>query len=106
MSEPTQEQVISIVSSMFEVQAVNITLEKMEFDIADAEFREKFVTLAQKLELIGIICFLQRSDDKVTIQVNRLPPESKKKKLLSRAWIQRILFGVVVAFVMVDGYYR
>ncbi|AJZ76336.1 site-2 protease family protein [Candidatus Nitrosotenuis cloacae] len=106
MSEPTQEQVISIVSSTFEVQAVNITLEKMEFEIADAEFREKFVALAQKLESIGIICFLQKSADKTIIQVNRLPPESKKKKLLSRAWIQRILFGVVVAFVMVDGYYR
>jgi membrane-associated protease RseP (regulator of RpoE activity) len=78
----------------------------MEFEISDLDFKEKFVTLAQKLEEIRIVCFLQKSGDKILIQVNRLPPESGKKKKLSRAWIQRILFGVVVSFVMVDGYYR
>ncbi len=106
MSEPTQEQVISIVSSMFEIQGITITLEKMEFDISDFDFKDKFVVLAQKLESIGLICFLQKLDGKVLIQVNTLAPESTKKKLLSRAWIQRILFGVVVSFVMIDGYYR
>lgn len=106
MSEPTQEQVISIVSSVFQVQGLTITLERMEFEISDADFKDKFVTLAQKLESIGAICFLQKSNDRMLIQVNRLPPESNKKKLVSRALIQRVLFGVVVAFVMVDGYYR
>ncbi|MBI5698670.1 MAG: site-2 protease family protein [Thaumarchaeota archaeon] len=106
MSEPTQEQVIFVVSSIFQVQGVSISLEKMEFEIPNTDFKEKFVTLAQKLETIGVICFLQKSNDKIIIQVNRLPQESRKKKLLSRAWIQRILFGVVVSFVMVDGYYR
>lgn len=106
VNEPTQEQVISIVSSTFQVQAITTTLEKMEFEISDVDFKEKFVTLAQRLESIGIICFVQKSSNRITIQVNRLPPESKKKKLLSRAWIQRILFAVVVSFVMVDGYYR
>lgn len=106
MSEPTQEQIISVVSSIFQIQGVSITLEKMEFEISDVDFKEKFVILAQQLELIGIICFLQKSNDRITIQVNRLPPESQKKKILSRAWIQRILFGIVVSFVMVDGYYR
>ena len=106
MSEPTQEQVISIVSSVFQIQGINITLEKIEFEITDSSFKEKFVILVQKLETIGIICFVRELNGKIWIQVNRLPPESNKKKRLSRAWIQRILFGVVVSFVMIDGYYK
>lgn len=102
--EPTQEQVISAVSSVFEVRDITISLEKMEFEIADLDFKEKFVSLAQRLELLNLVCFLRKSQGRLFIQVNRLPEE--KKKMLSRAWIQRILFGVVVAFVMVDGYYR
>jgi membrane-associated protease RseP (regulator of RpoE activity) len=102
--EPTQEQVISAVSSVFEVRDITISLEKMEFEIADPDFKEKFVSLAQRLELLNLVCFLRKSEGRLFIQVNRLPEE--KKKMLSRAWIQRILFGVVVAFVMVDGYYR
>ncbi|MGQ0772150.1 MAG: site-2 protease family protein [Nitrososphaerota archaeon] len=106
MSEPTQEDVISAVSSIFSVRDIVITLEKMEFEISDTDFKERFVLLAQRLESINLICFLRKSEGKIIIQVNRLPPESKKKRWLSRAWLQRILFGVVVAFVMVDGYYR
>jgi Zn-dependent protease len=104
MSEPTQEQVISIVSSVFQIRDITITLEKMEFEISDPDFKEKFVALAQRLELLNLVCFLRESEGRLLIQINRLPYE--KKKRLSRAWIQRILFGVVVAFVMVDGYYR
>jgi Zn-dependent protease len=106
MSEPTQEQVISTVSSIFDVRDIVITLEKMEFVIADSDFKEKFVVLAQKLELLNLVCFVRKYEGRLVIQVNRLPTESKRKKLLSRAWIQRVLFGVVVAFVMIDGYYR
>jgi membrane-associated protease RseP (regulator of RpoE activity) len=102
--EPTQEQVISMVSSVFEVRDVIISLEKMEFEIADLDFKEKFVSLAQRLELLNLVCFLRKSEGRLFVQINRLPEE--KKKMLSRAWIQRILFSVVVAFVMVDGYYR
>lgn len=106
MSEPTQEDVISVVSSVFSVRDIAITLEKMEFEISDSDFKERFVLLAQRLESINLICFLRKSEGRLLIQVNRLPQESKKKRWLSRAWLQRILFGMVVAFVMVDGYYR
>ncbi|MFM7861188.1 MAG: site-2 protease family protein [Candidatus Nitrosotenuis sp.] len=105
MSEPTQEDVIAIVSSVFSIQAVSVTLEKMEFEISDYD-SEKFVGLAQRLEKIGIVCFMQKHSTSIVIQANRLPPESKKKKFLSRAWLQRILFCVVVVFAMIDGYYK
>jgi hypothetical protein len=106
MSEPTQEEVISIVSSVFEIRGISISLEKMEFEISDHDYKEKFVGLAQRLEQIGIVCFVQKHDGKILIQVNRLILGPKKKKILSRAWLQRILFGVVVAFALVDGYYK
>jgi Zn-dependent protease len=106
MSEPTQEDVVSIVSSVFSVRDTTITLEKMEFEISDSDFKERFVLLAQRLESINMICFLRKSEGRLLIQVNRLPQESKKKRWLSRAWLQRTLFGIVVAFVIVDGYYR
>lgn len=105
MSEPTQEQVISIVSSVYDIRDIIITLEKMEFEISDIDFKEKFVGLAQRLEELNLVCFLRKSQGRLLLQVNRLPPEPSKK-WLSRAWVQRILFGVVTAFVMVDGYYR
>jgi Zn-dependent protease len=106
MSEPTQEDVISIVSSVFSIRDIVITLEKMEFEISDTDFKEKFIVLAQRLEALNLVCFLKKSEGRLLIQVNRLPAEGAKKKWLSRAWIQRILFGVVVTFVLVDGYYR
>ena len=43
MSEPTQEEVISIVSSMFEVSDVELTLETLKFRIEEGDFKEKFV---------------------------------------------------------------
>lgn len=104
MSEPTQEQVISIVSSMFDVRDVTVSLDRMEFEISDLDFKEKFVTLAQRLELMHLVCFVRKSQGRLFIQISKFPYE--KKARLSRAWIQRILFGVVVAFVMIDGFYR
>lgn len=106
MSEPTQEQVISIVTSIFNVSDISITLEKMDFEITDADFKQKFVLLAQKMEPLGIVCVLRKSGDLLVIQVNRLPTQTRHLKFLSDAMIQRILFGVVISFVMVDGYYR
>lgn len=106
MSEPSQEQIAFIVSSFFQVYDVTITSEKIEFVISDFDFKEKFVEMAQKLESINVVCFLRRYEDRLVIEVIRLPPESSKKRFLSRAWIQRILFSVVISFVMIDGYYR
>jgi membrane-associated protease RseP (regulator of RpoE activity) len=106
MSEPTQEQVIDIVSSVFAVHEVVITLERMEFEITDQDFKERFVVLAQRLEQLNLVCFMRKSEGRLRIWVNRLPSEPKKSRFLSKTQIQRILFGVVVAFVMIDGYYR
>ena len=104
MSEPTQEEVISVVSSIFEVSDVDITLEYMKIRIKDSDITEKFVVLARRLERMQLFCRLVRSNDENFIQITRLPPQ--KKKWTSNSWIPRILFAIVVSFVMIDGYFR
>jgi len=105
MSEPTQEEVISIVSSQFEVTNVDLTLETMKFKIEDREFKTKFVEIAQKLESRDLICRMEKTSDGMFILVNRFPPR-KQRKLLPGSWLPRILFAIVIGFVMIDGYYR
>jgi len=105
MSEPTQEEVISIVSSQFEVTNVDLTLETLKFRIEDKEFKTKFVELAQKLESRDLVCRLEKISDGMYILVNRFPPR-KQRKILSGSWLPRILFAVVIVLVMIDGYYR
>jgi Zn-dependent protease len=105
MSEPTQEEVISLVSSQFEVTNVDLTLETLKFRIEDKEFKTKFVELAQKLESKDLICRVEKISDGMYILVNRFPPR-KQRKILSGSWLPRILFAVVIGLVMIDGYYR
>ena len=105
MSEPTQEEVISIVSSQFEVTNVDLTLETLKFRIEDREFKGKFVELAQKLESRDLICRMEKTSDGTFILVNRFPPR-KQRRFLSSSWTPRILFAVVIGLVMIDGYYR
>ena len=105
MSEPTQEEVISIVSSQFEVTNVDLTLDTLKFRIEDKEFKTKFVELAQKLESRDLICRMAKTSEGTYILVNRFPPR-KQRKLLPGSWLPRILFAIVLGFVMIDGYYR
>ena len=105
MSEPTQEEVISTVSSQFEVTNVDLTLDTLKFRIEDREFKTKFVELAQKLEYRDLICRVEKTSEGTYILVNRFPPR-KQRKLLPGSWLPRILFAIVIVFVMIDGYYR
>ncbi len=105
MSEPTQEEVISIVSSQFEVSNVDLSLETLKFRIEDAQFKSKFVEVAHKLEARDLICRVEKNSDGTYILVNRFPPR-KSRKILSGSWLPRILFAVVIGLVMIDGYYR
>jgi Zn-dependent protease len=105
MSEPTQEEVISTVSSIFEVSNVDLTLETLKFRIEDKEFKSKFVGLAQKLEARDLICRVEKNSDGTYILVNRFPPR-KQRRWLSSSWTPRILFAIVIGLVMIDGYYR
>ncbi len=103
MSEPSQEEVISIVSSLFEVSNVDLTLDTLKFRIEDREIKSKFVELAQKLESRDLVARMQKTSEGIYILVNRMPPR-KKRWLLSSSWLPRILFAVVIVLVMIDGF--
>ena len=104
LSEPNQEEVISIVNSLFEVEQFTKTLYSLEFKIADHDFKSKFEELARKLEDLNFVCKLEKMDDGKYIIIQKFT--MKQRKWLNASWTPRILFVVVVSFVMLDGYFR
>jgi len=105
MSDPYQEDVISLINSMFEVTQFNKGLYSLEFRIEDADFKEKFENLARDLESKNFVCKLELMNNEKYIIIQKFAPK-KQRKWLSTSWTPRILFAIVVTFVMIDGYYR
>ena len=105
MEENSQEEIISFVNSIFEVSDFAKTEFSLEFRIEDLEFKSKFVDLARKLENISYVCKLEEMDGGKYIIIQKFSPK-KQGKWLSTAWTPRILFAIVISFVMIDGYYR
>lgn len=101
MSEPTQEEIVSMVSPVFEIKGVNQNLDALQFEIEGDEFKSKFVHLAQKLESKNLVGRLERIDGRMFLLVIRFHPPK-----LRRSWIPKLLFAATIAMVMVDGYYR
>jgi membrane-associated protease RseP (regulator of RpoE activity) len=50
-------------------------------------------------------CKLEQRDDGKYIIIQKFTPK-KQRKWLNTAWTPRILFAIVISFVMIDGYYR
>lgn len=106
MSEPTVEDVISLVSSIFAVRETERSLDVIKFRIKrDDDTKSDFVELARILEPRDLVCRLESGPDGLYVLVRRLPPR-KHSRWLSKSWTPRLLFAAVVSFVMVDGYYR
>lgn len=101
MSEPTQEEVISLVSSVFEIKSVNQNIDALQFEIEQEGFKPKFVKLAQSLESKNLVARLEKFEDRVLLLVGRFHPPK-----LRRVWIPRVLFAATIAVVMIDGYFR
>lgn len=100
MSEPLKE-VVSIVSSVFEIKDVSQNLDTLQFEIEEEGFKPKFVQLAQKLESKNLLARLERIEGRVFLLVTRFRPPTSR-----RVWIPRLLFAATIAMVMIDGYYR
>ena len=105
MSDSSTEEVISLVYSMFKVIKFNKGNYSLEFQIEDLDFNSKFEELARKLEDLSYLGKLEKMDNENYIIIQKFSPR-KNRKLLSSSWIPRILFTVVVAFVMFDGFNR
>ncbi len=104
MSDPYQEEVISLVNSLFEVTQFNKGLYSLEFRIEDSDFKGKFEHLARELESMSYVCKLELLNNEKYLIIQRFAPK-KRRKWLSSSWIPRILFVIVVTFVMIDGLY-
>ena len=89
MSEPTVEEVVSLVTSTFEVKAIGRNLDMIQFKIEDDDFKSKFVELAQKLEARDLVCKLESNPDGLYVLVRRFPPR-KQRKWLSKSWTPRL----------------
>lgn len=105
MSDPYQEEAISLVNSLFEVTQFNKGLYSLEFRIEDLEFKEKFENLARELESKNFVCKLELMNNEKYIIIQKFSPK-KQRKWLNASWTPRILFAIVITFVMIDGYYR
>jgi len=105
MEENSQEEVISFVNSIFDVGDFIKTEFSLEFRIEDLEFKSKFVDLARKLENRNYVCKLEEMNGSRYIIIQKFTPK-KQRKWLNTSWTPRILFAIVISFVMVDGYYR
>jgi Zn-dependent protease len=105
MEEDSQEGIISLVNSIFEVSDFTKAEFSLEFKIEDLEFKSKFVDLARKLENMSYVCKLQEIEGIKFIIIQKFAVK-KQRKWLSNTWTPRILFVIVISFVMIDGYYR
>ncbi len=104
--EPSQEDIVSLVNSIFEVRDFTKTEFALEFRIQDTDFKAKFEGLARRLEDMNYVCRLEKiKGSGLYVIIQKFPPK-KLGGWLSTAWTPRILFAVVIAFVMIDGYYR
>ncbi len=105
MDEASQEDIISMVNTIFEVNDFTKTEFSLEFQIKDFELKIKFEKLARKLENMRYACKLEQMEDGKYIIIQKFTPK-KQRKWLNTAWTPRILFAIVISFVMIDGYYR
>ena len=105
MDDPTTDDVISIVNSMFNVSKFTRETYSLEFKIEDQDFKSKFELLARRLQDLEYIGKIERVENENYIIIQKFPSK-KKRKWLSSPWIPRILFVVVVVFVLTDGYFR
>jgi len=106
MEDPSQEDIISLVNSIFQVSDFTKTEFSLEFKIEDIDFKSKFEGLARKLEDMRYVCKLEKMEERgLYVIIQKFTPQ-KQRKWMSTSWTPRILFAIVISFVMVDGYYR
>jgi len=105
MEKPSQEDIISLVNSIFQVSNFTKTEFTLEFRIEDANFKSKFEDLARKLEDMKYVCKLEETNGYKCVIIQKFALR-KQGKIMSSSWTPRILFVIVVSFVMFDGFYR
>ena len=85
MEESSQEDVISLVNSIFQVSNFTKTEFSLEFRIEDLEFKSKFEELARTLESMSYVCKLEEINGLRYIIIQKFAPK-KQRRWLNRAW--------------------
>ena len=104
LSDTPKEEIITLVSSMFNVSSVSIEEYALVFRIEDQDFKSKFENLARELEDRNHVGRISQTGPHTFIMIQKFAP--KKRRWYNTPWMPRALFAVVVCFVMIDGYYR
>ena len=85
MEDPSQEEIISLVNSIFEVSDFTKAEFSLEFRIEDIEFKLKFEDLARKLENMSYVCKLEEMNGGKYIIIQKL--EMKNLEMKNFQWI-------------------
>jgi len=101
LSEPTVEEVVSIVSTVFQIKGVNQNVSALQIEIESDEFKQKIAQLAKQMESKNLVSRLEKNENRIFIIISRF--QSPKPR---RVWIPRALFAATIVMVMIDGYYH
>ena len=99
MNEDSQEGIISLVNSIFDVNEFTKTEFTLEFKIANLEFQTKFEDLARSLENKSYACRLLKKNDQVYIEIQKFTVKKPSKTKQQRSSkIERDASGRPVKF--------
>ena len=85
LSEPTVEEVISIVSTLFQIKGMSQSLGVLQIEIENEEFKQKFAQLAKQIESRNLVARLEKNGDRTFVIISRF--QSPKSR---RVWIPSI----------------
>ncbi len=107
MDEYSQDDIISLVNSIFDVTDFARSEFSLEFEIGNADFKSRFEELARRLEGNQYACRLEEGTDgkrrRIIVQKFSI---KRQGRIMRSPWTPRILFGIVVGFILLDGYVR
>lgn len=112
VSDPSIDEVIAIVTAALDVEEVKSRPEVIQFRLArpadrpGPEFKGAFAALARRLERMDVACSTAVSGGSLYVMASAMPRRTHRWLGMSESLVARLLFAAVVAFVMVDGYYR
>lgn len=103
--EPSQDDIAWMIQDRFTVIETTKGLYSMEFRIQNHDYARRFTRLAMELEGGIYVARLVRQNGGIYVVVQKFI-QKKPGRIMSSSWTPRLLFGVVCAFVAIDGYYR
>jgi len=71
LSEPTVEEVVSIVSSVFQIKGVNQNVNALQIEIEHEEFKQKFTELAKQIESKNLVARLEKNENRIFVIISR-----------------------------------